>query len=75
MKGRRTEEDFDADLERLRKWLDKPRTMASLTARYGIAERTMRKWFASLTERGHIVERVGLTRPTMYRLASRKKAP
>ena len=68
-KGRRSTDDIEADLGRLRKWLARPRTMDGLAARFKVGPRTILRWFKALAAQGHQVSRVGLDRPTRYQIA------
>jgi len=48
--------------------LKQPRTLKELEKWAGISRRTVFRYLALLKDRGQNVERVGLTRPTKYRI-------
>jgi hypothetical protein len=66
--GNRSRDDIEADLERLRRWLARPRTMDNLVARFRVERRTIQRWLGTLVDQGHEVTRVGLGCPTRYRI-------
>ena len=63
---RRTQEDVDYDLERLREALAEPRTMRYLTARFRVCRQTIYRWFETLQAEGVPIRRVGVRRPTRF---------
>lgn len=57
------------DLRPLIKSLQSPRTLRELVLLHGVDRRTIYRWFVRLEAGGQCVERVGLERPTRYRLS------
>lgn len=68
--SRRPEGERDASLARLKGYLTEPRSMAQLTAWLGVHRRTVFRYFDDLEADGDRIVRVGLGRPTKYRLAA-----
>lgn len=68
--SRRAEGERAADVERLRGYLREPRTMRQLTAWLGVDRRTVYRYVAELRADGAEIVRVGMGRPTKYRLAA-----
>lgn len=55
-------------LKVFRALLRRPRTLKELEIEAGISRRTVFRYLVLLKDRGQNVERVGLTRPTKYRI-------
>ena len=66
--GRRSDEQIQADLERLADALAEPRTMKYLRARFRVSRFTIYRWFGLLQEDGVDVRSAGLTRPAKYQI-------
>ena len=56
------------DLQPLIESLRRPSTLRELAQLYGVDRRTIFRWFGILADKGMVVERVGIGRPTRYRL-------
>ncbi len=68
MSGRPDGERDDA-IDRLRGYLSEPRTMKQLTMWLAVDRRTVFRYLDDIEADGETVSRVGLGRPTRYRLA------
>lgn len=67
--SRREKGQREADLEKLRKFLARPRTMETLTTKFEVDRRTIYRWMGELADLGEPVSRVGVGRPTLYQIA------
>ena len=54
---------------RLKKYLARPRTMDQLTERFDVQRRAIFRYFDSIQDEGIAVSRVGVGRPTRYKIA------
>jgi transcriptional regulator GlxA family with amidase domain len=68
MSGRTNDGVREAVVERLRKYLVRPRTMEQLTTRFDVEPRSIFRYFSTLYDEGYIVSRVGVGRPTRYKI-------
>ena len=66
--SRREEGERDADVNKLRKALARPRTMDQLTGKFNVDRRTIYRWMDVLTDAGAQIGRIGVGRPTLYRI-------
>ncbi len=67
--SRRPDGERDESIDKLRGYLAEPRTMRQLTAWLAVDRRTVFRYLEDIESDGEAVSRVGLGRPTRYRLA------
>ena len=64
----RDRESTQDDTRKLAKRLAKPQTIEQLTKHFGRDRATVYRWMTKLRQEGVLIERVGMTRPTQYRI-------
>lgn len=72
---KRSNEDINADLDRLRACLEEPHTMRQLVRLFKRDRKTVFRWLRALEARGCVVTRIGLSRPTRYAVLAAAPAP
>ena len=67
--SRRADGERDHDLNKLEDYLAQPRTLDDLTNRFDCSRRTIYRYITDLQDSGVNVVRIGVSRPTQYKLA------